>query len=166
MQPTQYYSHPALTRYFDDIQSYPSIRLSAKVLSPAYDIVSIDLDQAPKIERKADPPKQKKEKGPAAATPKESTPAPQAEVAPSGDSKKVVPESAKSQKKEKKEKKGANEGGKGKIGAEKGGAAVAAEGSGEPVPSMIDLRVGHIVDGKNSSTVGVSSRFLIQTSGS
>ena len=43
--------------------------------------------------------------------------------------------------KEKKEKKPAEEN-------KKGGKAAAAEDASEPVPSMIDLRVGHIVDSK------------------
>ena len=57
---------------------------------------------------------------------------------------------AKTSKKEKKEKEKkpteAAEGGKKKEKAAGGGKAAAEEASGEPVPSMIDLRVGHIVD--------------------
>ena len=53
----------------------------------------------------------------------------------------------KKDKKEKKEKKeGAAEAGEGKKKAAGGGKAAPAEDAGEPVPSMIDLRVGHIVD--------------------
>lgn len=113
-------------------------------LAPAFSVISFDLENTPKLERKADPPKPKKERTASAApTPKESTPAPETKPSSEG---KVVPEGVKTQKKEKKEKKGGNEGGKGKGGEKGGNAAAAAEGSGEPVPSMIDLRVGHILD--------------------
>lgn len=55
-------------------------------------------------------------------------------------------EKAQKDKKEKKKNAAASEeGGKKNKG---GKAAPAAEDAGEPVPSMIDLRVGHIVDGK------------------
>ncbi|KAJ3486665.1 hypothetical protein NLI96_g4072 [Meripilus lineatus] len=148
LQPAQYYTHPSLTRYFDHIQSGHSVRRSAESLSPAFQVVTFDFTSAPKIERKPDPPKQKKDKSSAAATPRESTPAPSNEKTPAKAKEESAksagaPEGAKTQKKEKKEKKGGNDGGKGK-GGEKG--AAAAEGSGEPVPSMIDLRVGHIID--------------------
>ena len=65
--------------------------------------------------------------------------------------KKSDPGEGKAQKKDKKEKKekkeGAAEAGEGKKKAAGGGKAAPAEDAGEPVPSMIDLRVGHIVDG-------------------
>lgn len=142
LQPPQYYSHPALTRYFDHIQTRPSIRTSAEALTPAFSIVTFDLDNAPRPERTVEPPK-KKEK---AAKPAD------AEAAPVQEKSKAAPATAdqvpagegKSQKKEKKEKK------KDAAGAEKkaGGKAPAPEDS-EPVPSMIDLRVGHIVDSES-----------------
>lgn len=124
--------------------------------------MTFDFTSAPKIERKPDPPKQKKDKSSAAATPRESTPAPSNEKTPAKAKEESAksagaPEGAKTQKKEKKEKKGGNDGGKGK-GGEKG--AAAAEGSGEPVPSMIDLRVGHIIDSKLSFGVYSSSDLM------
>ncbi|KDQ62433.1 hypothetical protein JAAARDRAFT_30344 [Jaapia argillacea MUCL 33604] len=162
LQPAQYHTHPALTRYFDHVQSRPSVRKSAEALSPAYSLVAFDLENTPKAERKPDPPK-KKEK---VAASKEGTPAPEAAPAPppakdvslvptqtpvateAGKPQKKEKESDKKDKKEteKKEKKegAANEKGKKKGAAS--GTATPAEDSGEPVPSMIDLRVGLIVD--------------------
>ncbi|KAI0732012.1 hypothetical protein C8Q72DRAFT_882776 [Fomitopsis betulina] len=151
----QYYSYPALTRYFDHIQSRPQVLKAASSLAPAFAPVSFDLENAPKVERKADPPKQKKEKAPKEAAPADSSAAPaakgkkgkevaSADKAPADAS---APE-AKASKKEKKEKKPAEsaDGGKKKDKAAAGGGKAAAEDAGEPVPSMIDLRVGHIVD--------------------
>ena len=66
LQPAQYYSHPAITRYFDHVQNRPSVRKAAEALTPAFSTVTFDLENAPHLERKADPPKQKKEKAPAA----------------------------------------------------------------------------------------------------
>jgi aminoacyl tRNA synthase complex-interacting multifunctional protein 1 len=97
----------------------------------------------PKLERKADPPK-KKEKAPKAVVEGESA------AATTSSKKAVEAQGGAAQKKEKKEKKEKAqpvEGAPGKKaggGGGKGGAA--AEDAGEPVPSMIDLRVGHIVD--------------------
>ena len=69
--------------------------------------------------------------------------------------KKSDPGEGKAQKKDKKEKKekkeGAAEAGEGKKKVAGGGKAAPAEDAGEPVPSMIDLRVGHIVDGMCSA---------------
>ena len=90
------------------------------------------------MERKAEPPKKKGKS--AAATPVSgvATPTANTEV-------KTAPAAEKDQKKEKKEKKkgGGDEGNK-KAGGSK---ATPPADEGEPVPSMIDLRVGHIVDG-------------------
>ncbi|KAI0372123.1 nucleic acid-binding protein [Pilatotrama ljubarskyi] len=160
LQPAQYYTHPAITRYFDHIQHRPSVRKAAEPLAPAFSVVSLDLENAPHQARTAEPPK-KKEKAKAAPTADSQAPAEKADkVAAKADkkAKKAEEQSAKAaaqqpaekvekgekegkaQKKEKKAKepKAANEGGDKKKGA--------AEEAGEPVPSMIDLRVGHIVD--------------------
>ncbi|KAH8104556.1 nucleic acid-binding protein [Cristinia sonorae] len=148
LQPPQYYSHPAITRYFDHIQNRASVRKTAESLSPAFSLVPFDLENAPKLERKADPPKEKK---------KPAVPAAEGAAAPAKKEKKdkkdkeaaavsveatevkeeAAPAAGKAQKKEKKEKEK-------KPAAEK--KAPAAEDAGEPVPSMIDLRVGKIVD--------------------
>lgn len=144
-QPAQYYSHPALTRYFDHIQNRPAVRASAEKLSPAFSIVSFDLDNAPAQERKAEPPK-KKEKKPVTEAVKE-------KVVEAKDAVKekvaAVSEKVaqKKEKKEKAEKKPAGE--KEEGGKKKGGPPpkqAAAEDAGEPQPSMIDLRIGKIVE--------------------
>jgi len=140
-QPAQYYSHPALTRHFDHIQNRPTVRASAEKLSPAFSLVSFDLDNAPKQERKAEPPK-KKDKKPVAEAVKEKV----SEV------KDVVKEkvagAAKREKKEKAGKQpaaGTNEGG-GKKKGESPPKQTVSEDVGEPQLSMIDLRVGKIVE--------------------
>ncbi|KAH9936283.1 nucleic acid-binding protein [Fomitopsis serialis] len=153
-QAPQYYSYPSLTRYFNHIQNRPQVRKAASSLAPAFSLVAFDLENAPKPERKADPPKQKKEK---AAVPADASSAPAAkgkkgkevaaaEVAPAD----TAAAEAKPSKKEKKEKEKkpaeGPEGGKKKEKAAGGGGKAAAEDAGEPVPSMVDLRVGHIVD--------------------
>ncbi|EKM51492.1 uncharacterized protein PHACADRAFT_149923 [Phanerochaete carnosa HHB-10118-sp] len=147
LQPTQYYSHPAVTRYFDHIQNRPLVREAATPFAPAFSLVPFDLENAPSIERKADPPKEKK-KVPKAADQAESSSAaaPAEKKSKKKEAAQTVDESVNKDAdaaapKEKKEKKPAQESGK------KGGnAPKAAEDAGEPVPSMIDLRVGHIVD--------------------
>jgi aminoacyl tRNA synthase complex-interacting multifunctional protein 1 len=114
---------------------------AAKALSLAFSSVSFDLASAPPIERKAEAPK-KKEKTAAAAEPAEPTTA----AIPK---KENAPEDKPKEKKEKKKDAAADNGGKKK---EKASAPAAskpvAEDAGEPVPSMIDMRVGHIVDGE------------------
>lgn len=135
------------------------MRKSAEALGTAFSLVTFDLESAPKLERKPDPPKEKKPKAAKGET------APVADKAASGSasgSQAVAPESKKAkksepteapaadaspkaQKKEKKEKKPAEEGSSKKGGNAK--AAAPAEDAGEPVPSMIDLRVGHIIEG-------------------
>ncbi|KAF7288574.1 hypothetical protein HMN09_01386500 [Mycena chlorophos] len=129
LKPSEYFAHPSVTRYFDHVQSAVPVRTAADALSFAQ--VTFELADAPRVERKVEPPKKKEKKvAPAvnaSAPPAESTAPPAVESAP-------APAAEAKPKKEKKEKK------------EKGCAAAAAEDSGEPVPSMIDLRVGHIVD--------------------
>ncbi|ETW81567.1 hypothetical protein HETIRDRAFT_318800 [Heterobasidion irregulare TC 32-1] len=148
LQPSQYHSHPALTRYFDHVQTRPSVRKSAESLSPAFSLVPIDLSNTPAIERKAAEPKKKEKASKADAAP---APEKQEKLA-AAEVKKSDPGEGKTQKKDKKEKKekkeGAAEAGEGKKKVAGGGKAAPAEDAGEPVPSMIDLRVGHIVDVK------------------
>jgi len=129
-----------LTRYFNHIQSLPSVRSSADTLAPSFSIVQFDLENAPKAERKAEPSK-KKDKKPAEAAEKLATPAPSASVTA------APPPAGKAPKKEKKEKKKEDVEDARKKKANSGGKAAPAADEGEPVPSMIDLRVGHIVDG-------------------
>ncbi|OCH91862.1 nucleic acid-binding protein [Obba rivulosa] len=148
LQPPQYYAHPAVTRYFDHIQHRPAVRAAAAPLAPAFSIVALDLANTPALERKADPPKEKKKKAEAAGP---AEPAPKKEKGKAAAEVKQAKEETgeKAQKKEKKEKEKkaeAAEGGKKKEKAAGGGKPAAEEAAGEPVPSMIDLRVGHIVD--------------------
>lgn len=156
LQASQHYSLPSITRYFDHIQSFPPVRKSADSLSPSFDVVSFDLDNAPKQNRTAEPPRKKEKAKPAATEPlaekvSEKTAAP-TEPAPAA--------AEKGQKKEKKEKKTDTAGSGSKD--QKGGKAAPVD-DGEPVPSMIDLRVGHIVDSKISSdtTIYFINLFLV-----
>lgn len=149
LQPVQYYATPAITRYFDHIQTLPSVRAAAQTLSPAFSTVPFDFESAPKVERKQEPPK-KKEKTPKAVAQPETGKKPA--VPPNSKENAGELPKEKKEKKEKKKDAAANEDGskKNKGGADGGGKA-AAEDAGEPVPSMIDLRVGHIIDGMISS---------------
>jgi len=90
------------------------------------------------VERKAEPPKKKGKAAAATPVPGIATPTANTEV-------ETASVAEKDQKKEKKEKKkgGGDEGNK-KAGGSK---ATPPTDEGEPVPSMIDLRVGHIIDG-------------------
>lgn len=137
LQPSQYYAHPSLTRYFDHIQASPPVRSSADTLTPSFNLVAFDFENAPKPERKAEPSKKKDKKS---AVEAEKAAAEEPVAAPSTDK---VP------KKEKKEKKG------GAVATEEtskkkaaGGGKAAPVDEGEPVPSMIDLRVGRIIDSR------------------
>lgn len=155
LSPKEYYAYPSLTRYFDHIQNLPAVKASAHSLSPpAFSLIPIDIESAPKLERKADPPKKKKDPKPPAAD----IPATTSNVAASASTAAAkVAEKAKdtaaaaveagvdakgkvNKKKDKKEAAASDAGGK-----KKGGPT--AEEAGEPAPSMIDLRVGLIVDG-------------------
>lgn len=135
----QYYSTPSITRYFDHVQSRPSVRKAAESLAPAFPVVALDLENAPHQERKAEPPK-KKEKAPKAAEgEKAAAPSPAKTESKPKEGAKAAEGGEKELKTQKKEKKA-----KEPKAAEK----KPADDAGEPVPSMIDLRVGHIVDSK------------------
>lgn len=131
------------------------MRKSAEALSPAFGPVVFDLENTPKLERKADPPKEKKKpantgaavEGKLAKVKKgDAVLDPVLASVDTGGAAPVAPEE-KGQKKEKKESSAAAEGGKKKaVSGGGGGKAAPAEDAGEPVPSMIDLRVGHIVE--------------------
>ncbi|KAG8714071.1 G4 quadruplex nucleic acid binding protein [Ceratobasidium sp. 395] len=162
-----HYSRPSLTRYIDHIQHLPALRAS----SVAPDLIEFNLDAAPKPERKAPPAKEKKPKaegGAAATEPKEkgagkkdkktkdAGPAPvdpPAATAPGDASFAEVaapgPTPAKGGGKKEKAAKEKGDGKKEKAAGDskKGGAPAAAADSGEPLPSMIDLRVGKIIEG-------------------
>ncbi|KIY46507.1 nucleic acid-binding protein [Fistulina hepatica ATCC 64428] len=137
MKPAEHYAHPSVTRYFDHIQASAPVREAAR---PEFPFVEIDLANAPSVVRKADAPK-KKEKKSASATPDTSEAVATAPKKAKAVSQEVTaepstsagPTDAKTQKKEKKKK-------------EPAPAKAPAPDDGMPVPSMIDLRVGHIID--------------------
>ena len=133
------------------------MRAVADPLAPAFAVVPFDIENAPKQERVQEAPK-KKEKKPAAAAASTSEAAPAAADKPAAAEK----QTAKKEKKEKKPKEGkslvywslrrkiAHEVALGqptekKVKEKK--AAPAPEEPAEPAPSMIDLRVGRIVEG-------------------
>ncbi|KAF8555242.1 nucleic acid-binding protein [Imleria badia] len=145
LQPAQYHATPAIIRYFDHIQTLPSVRAAAQAFSPAFSTVPFDFESAPKIERKQEPPK-KKEKTPKTVNRPET--GEKNEITANSKGNAGEPPKEKKEKKEKKKDTAAAEdGGKKGKGGGSGGTAP-AEDAGEPVPSMIDLRVGHIIDVK------------------
>jgi len=146
LPPAQHYSHSSLTRYFDHIQSRPSVQASVAKLSAPLSAITFDIDNAPKPERKIELPKVKKDKAATKAVGVTASTSEAAAAVPA-EAKTGEPTEGKAQKKEKKEKKkdGATADGSGKQKAG-GGAKPVAEDAGDPVPSMIDLRVGRIVD--------------------
>lgn len=157
LQPSEYYATPALTRYFDHIQHDASIRSSAS--APA--LVNFDIANAPKQERKVEAPVKKKKKDETSATAtEEATPATSSKkqkgtaLAAGTEEPANSAETSAAGKKEKKEKTKKEPAVAGATGGKKGESSKAASGSatpvaadsGDPIPSMIELRVGHIVD--------------------
>lgn len=164
LQPSQRYSIPCVSRYFDHIQNQDFIRTAAAPFAPAFDLIQFTFEDAPAVERRKESFKKKEKKAlitpssesasasvpaptvldPAAPTP----PAPAPPTAPSTPISAAVdvpaPESALQERVQKEKKKDSREEGEKKN---KGGKA--EETGGEPAPSMIDLRVGRIVDGGN-----------------
>jgi aminoacyl tRNA synthase complex-interacting multifunctional protein 1 len=140
-----------VTRYFDHIQHRPPIRASAESFGDNFKILAFDLENAPKTERKGEPPKKKEKasKEPVPASTQVSAIESTKEY--SNFSTPVSGEGEKGQRKDKKDKQKAvaaepvNSKG---SSSKKGNVAKPAADEGEPVPSMIDLRVGHIVDGE------------------
>lgn len=147
LQPAQYHSYPSLSRYFDHIQSRPSVRKSAEALAPAFELVRLDFSTAPPIERKALETK-KKEKSFKPAVEKDAAPTSTPAAIDSVVAKKAGRSEGKPPKTKEKQGPAAEKAGK-KTGADNDKATSAAsEDAGPPVPSMIDLRVGHIVEVK------------------
>ncbi|KAG8214493.1 hypothetical protein J3R82DRAFT_9549, partial [Butyriboletus roseoflavus] len=151
LQPAQYYATPAITRYFDHIQTLPSVQAAAQEFSPAFSTVPFDFISAPKTERKQEPLK-KKEKTPKTVD----QPKAREKIAVAASSKESAGEPPKEkEKKEKKKDATIEDGGKKNKGGAGNGGKAPAEDAGEPVPSMIDLRVGHIID------VSITSELLM-----
>ncbi len=117
------------------------MRKAADPLS-IFPLVAFDFAQAPRIDRTAETSKKKQK---ASSTPTQaeepSPPAkkPSKEASPAAEGK---PQQKKEKKEKKKDAAATQDSGKKKA----AGKAPAAD-EGEPVPSMIDLRVGHIIDG-------------------
>ena len=136
-----------MTRYFDHIQCRPPIRASAESFGDAFKLLAFDLENAPKTERKTEPPK-KKEKAS-----KETVSASAQNSAIESTTKKASNSSTPSQepgkdRKDKHKAAAAAEPVNSKGSNSKKGNAAKPPADDEPVPSMIDLRVGHIVDGE------------------
>ena len=141
LQPSEYHAIPAVTRYFNHIQSLPVVQSSAVILGDFFKPVPLDLDNVPKSERKFDSLK-KKEK-----------PAKETAVAREPETKAMLessdPTSAPGERKQKKGKEVTTQTASSSstiAGNTKKGGKTPAEDEGEPLPYMIDLRVGHIVD--------------------
>ena len=183
LQPSQCYSIPCVSRYFDHIQNQESIRTAAAPFAPAFGLIQFNFEDAPAVERRKETFKKKEKKAvvtpslesasASAPAPTVLDPAPAAPVAasPSAPSAPVpaiidvpAPESASQEKVQKKEKKKDSR----EEGEKKNKGGKAEETGGEPVPSMIDLRVGRIVDGGYIIPVnGMFADFIVscQTSG-
>ncbi|KAH8922192.1 nucleic acid-binding protein [Atractiella rhizophila] len=135
-------SYSSLTRHFVTIQSLPSLSsLLTEFFNPSS--VSIDLDDVPVVER----PKEVKEKKPKKAdTSSAAAPAKEAEKkAGAAETVKVEKEGNNGEKKEKPKKEKKEQPAKASGG---GGSAGKAADVGPPMPHMIDLRIGKIVEVK------------------
>jgi aminoacyl tRNA synthase complex-interacting multifunctional protein 1 len=117
------------------------VRKSAEAVAPTFDLVPLDFSAAPPVERKALETK-KKEKPPkstensASSTPATASRAERSEV--------------KAPKKKEKQDAAAGKDEKKKAADSPKATSAAAEDAGSPIPSMIDLRVGHIVEGRSA----------------
>lgn len=145
LQSSEYHAVPSITRYFNHVQFDQKVRTAADALSGEFALVELDVENAPIPERQVAAPKkkEKKEKADAPAS-SSATPAPAAEATAES----ATEPQQKKEKKEKKPKEAPADAGSSKKAAGGGGkgAKAPAADEGEPVPSMIDLRVGHIVD--------------------
>jgi aminoacyl tRNA synthase complex-interacting multifunctional protein 1 len=139
-----------VTRYFDHIQCRPPIRASAESFGDTFKLLAFDLENAPKTERKTELPK-KKEKASKETVPTSTQVSAIESTKDASNASTIVSGEGEKGKKDKKDKqkavavepvnsKGSN--------SKKGNVAKPGADEGEPVPSMIDLRVGHIVDGE------------------
>lgn len=116
------------------------MRKSAEAVAPAFDLVPLDFSNAPPVERKALETK-KKEKLP---KPIENS----ASQAPAAN--KAERSEVKAPKKKEKQNAAAGKDEKKKAADSPKATSAATEDAGSPIPSMIDLRVGHIVEGTSS----------------
>ena len=139
-----------MTRYFDHIQCRPPIRASAETFGDTFKLLAFDLENAPKTERKTEPPK-KKEKASKETVPTSTQVSARESTKDASNAPTILSGEGENRKKDKKDKqkavatepvnsKGSN--------SKKSNVAKPAADESEPVPSMIDLRVGHIIDGE------------------
>ena len=147
MRPEEYYALPSITRFVDHIQNLPAVAGLPGAPPP----IAFALSDAPKIERAAEVSLKKKEKaakGDLSAAPA-NTQVPGAgnlsQSAPEG----VAAVGGKGGKKDKRAPTAASEeaGGKKSKGGGSAPVPASAADAGEPAPSMIDLRVGKIIQG-------------------
>ncbi|KAJ9095789.1 hypothetical protein QFC20_006584 [Naganishia adeliensis] len=128
LEPSGYYAIPSVTRYIDHIQHLKAVNEARTILpNEPYWLVTFDLDNMPPLERKVE--ERRKEK----PTPAETTPVEAAKPAAEG-------EKPQGQKKEKKPKEKKPEGDNKKA------AKPAPPPATGPLPSMIDLRVGKVLE--------------------
>jgi aminoacyl tRNA synthase complex-interacting multifunctional protein 1 len=146
LQPAQYHSYPSLSRYFDHIQSRPTVRKSAEALSPAFDLIRLDFSTAPPIERKALEAKKKEKPSNLKAAEQDATLTSTPAAINSPVTKKAGRPEGKPPKTKEKQGPPAEKAGK-KTVADNNKATAASEDAGPAIPSMIDLRVGHIIEG-------------------
>lgn len=169
MEPSGYYAIPSVTRYFDHIQHLKAVNEARTILpNEPYWLVTFDLDNMPPLERKVEVKekkpkkegaaadanagkKEKKEKKPVEQTPAETTTAEAAQPTAEG-------EKPQGQKKEKKPKEKKPEGDNKKA------AKPAPPPATGPLPSMIDLRVGKVLEGESQSKRAVERRRLMSQS--
>jgi aminoacyl tRNA synthase complex-interacting multifunctional protein 1 len=138
-----------VTRYFDHIQCRPPIRASAESFGDTFRLLAFDLENAPKTERKTEPPKKKEKasKETVSASAQDSTIESAKEASNSSAPFSIEGKEPKKDRKDK-HKAVAAEPVNSKGSSNKKGNAAKPQADDEPVPSMIDLRVGHIVDGE------------------
>lgn len=137
-----------MTRYFDHIQCSPPIRASAELFGDTFRLLTFDLENAPKTERKTEPPKKKEKASKETVSASVQKPAIESTKEASNSST-FFSNEGKEPKKDRKDKQKAvaAEPVNSKGSSNKKGNAAKPLADDEPVPSMIDLRVGHIVDG-------------------
>lgn len=139
-----------MTRYFDHIQCRPPIRASAESFGDTFRLLTFDFENAPKTERKTEPPKKKERASKEAVSASAKNAAIESTKEASNPSTPSVEEPKKDRKDKHKAPTEAAEPVNSKGSSNKKGNAAKPPADDEPVPSMIDLRVGHIVDGEFS----------------
>jgi aminoacyl tRNA synthase complex-interacting multifunctional protein 1 len=123
------------------------VRKSAEALAPAFNLVLLDFSNTPPVERKAIETK-KKEKPAKPAENSASAPAgPPRNAVDSATANKAEGSEAKPVKKKGKQEAIAEKDGNKKMTSNVNATPTITEDAGSPSPSMIDLRVGHIIDG-------------------